>query len=225
MLFAEKLGYGTDVCRSKWVEPYATEHFWDCSFGFINPLPVGWIVSRSSRISPCILYTRRLQFCSPDVLRMKTSVRFYQHANINIWTLSVEITAPLYFYCSVAKWISHFLSSVLRPGRQIIDCYCRLCDDSFCVFFLHWCDVFLWNSPERNWCCFMAFPWKTMLVLELNKEVIVAKMVITVDYLAARSMCWSQLSCKIHFVTKSRTNLQWKWGRGNVSISIIYNGC
>ena len=155
MLFAEKLGYGTDVRRSKWVEPYASEHFWDCSFGFINPLPVGWIVSWSSRISPCILYTRRLQFCSSDVLRMKTSVRFYQHANVNIWTLSVEITAPLYFYCSVAKWISHFQSSVLRSGRQIIDCNYRLCDDSFWLLFF---PSLMWCFPlEQSWTKLMLF--------------------------------------------------------------------
>ena len=93
---------------------------------------------------------------------------------------------------------------MLRSCSQIIDCNYSFCDNYFGTCFFHWCVIFHRNSLGRNWGCFMAVPMENNTLLKwANKEVIVIKIVITVDYLAARSKGRSMWNCEIHFASRN----------------------
>lgn len=107
----------------------------------------------------------------------------------------VEImTSLLHFYCrfvwlSVARWISKQWST-LWSGSQIVACNYHFCDDYFftCSFHSH-----------SYWSVHLGNSWSFVCGCSSEKQ---PKMVITVNYLAARSKHRSYWNCEVHFVTE-----------------------
>ena len=77
----------------------------------------------------------------------------------------------------------------VRSGSQIIDCNYCFCHDHFFVCFLHWCVVFHQNSHGTAPVLLEAVLMENNTENKTSREVIVIKMVITSDYLAARLKC------------------------------------